>query len=130
MPNDVITAAQAVAPDYVESRRVLQRLNRLGYDALTENERALLGRFPEDGKTICQAAKASAMQDARWSEFEALVGAADATPFGILTAAQREDVTAIARRAREKGSGVLSLEEVRMLIRAGADDYLKRESGR
>jgi hypothetical protein len=128
---DELAMLKRYAPEYLESRAALERLQKEGIDALNEHDRSLILQYTGDDVILRKEASASALKDPLWTEFAELVSLTrdDAAKFGLLTAPDRKRATELVRQATGDGVTALSVDDVRLLIRAGADKYLKREAG-
>jgi hypothetical protein len=129
-PAEVATLKR-YAPDYLASRYAMVHLQEKGYDSLTDAERASALLIKDVSSTLRKEAKESALRDPLWKEFQGLLELPPdaAEPFGLLSAADRKQAVEYAKQAKERGLSSLTVDDVRLLIRAGADGYLKRLAG-
>jgi hypothetical protein len=129
-PEEVATLKR-FAPDYVQSRYAVVHMQEKGYDSLTADERAAVLQFADVNDNLRQEARQSALRDPLWKEMQELLElpADAALPFGLLTADDRKQAVQYARQGKEQGFSSLTVDDVRLLIRAGADEYLKKLAG-
>ena len=128
---EVVATMKRYAPDFVASRFAVIHMREKGYDALSAAERAAMIQFVDVATDLRREAKESALRDPLWQELQTLLSLPGeaAEPFGLLTSEDRKQAVAYARQAKEQGFSSLTVDDVRLLIRAGADGYLKKLGG-